>query len=218
MTSLDASDGSPTGDHPGGDGRLTVLIGADTFFPDVNGAARFAERLAAGLVARGHDVHVMAPSKTWAQHGVFREVIEGQEMTVHRIRSYRWYPHDWLRFVWPWRAKHYSRIVLDDVKPDVVHIQSHIVIGRALTRIARERGIPVVATNHVMPENILDYSAMPSARGSTALIALPMSNLLRDVPGSIIVHTPRCRLSGAGDGDHRRHPDLVRHRHAQLHA
>ena len=77
VTSLDASDGSPTGDHPGGDGRLTVLIGADTFFPDVNGAARFAERLAAGLVARGHDVHVMAPSKTWAQHGVFREVIVG---------------------------------------------------------------------------------------------------------------------------------------------
>jgi glycosyltransferase involved in cell wall biosynthesis len=169
VTSLDASDGSPTGDHTGGDGRLTVLIGADTFFPDVNGAARFAERLAAGLVARGHDVHVMAPSKTWAQHGVFREVIEGQEMTVHRIHSYRWYPHDWLRFVWPWRAKHYSRIVLDEVKPDVVHIQSHIVIGRALTRIACQRGIPVVATNHVMPENILDYSAMPKSWNDTII-------------------------------------------------
>ena len=42
---------------------LTILIGADTFPPHVNGAARFAERLAAGLVARGHDVHVIAPSK-----------------------------------------------------------------------------------------------------------------------------------------------------------
>ncbi len=169
MTSSSTPDGSPSGDHTDGADKLTVLIGADTFFPDVNGAARFAERLAAGLVARGHDVHVMAPSKTWAQHGVYREVIEGQEMTVHRIHSYRWYPHDWLRFVWPWRAKHWSRIVLDRVQPDVVHIQSHIVIGRALTRIAWERGIPVIATNHVMPENILDYSAMPKSWNRTII-------------------------------------------------
>ena len=61
---------------------LTVLIGADTFSPHVNGAARFAERLAAGLVARGHDVHVMAPSaKHWAR-GDGVEVIEDQPMTA----------------------------------------------------------------------------------------------------------------------------------------
>ena len=36
---------------------LTILLGCDTFAPDVNGAARFAERLASGLVARGHTVH-----------------------------------------------------------------------------------------------------------------------------------------------------------------
>jgi len=47
------------------------------------------------------------------------------------------------------------------VQPDVVHIQSHIVIGRGLAHIARERGIPVIATNHVMAENILDHSIFP---------------------------------------------------------
>ncbi|GAA4347948.1 glycosyltransferase [Microbacterium rhizosphaerae] len=148
--------------HPEGDRRpLTVLIGADTFSPDVNGAARFAERLAAGLVQRGHDVHIMAPSKTHAQHGTYRETIEGQEMTVHRLPSWRWYPHDWLRFVLPWMSKHYARKVLDDVKPDAAHIQSHIVIGRGLMREARKRDVPVVATNHVMPENIVDFTTLP---------------------------------------------------------
>jgi len=140
---------------------LTVLIGADTFAPDVNGAARFAERLAAGLVGRGHDVHVMAPSVTHRDSGAFTEIIEGEPMTVHRIPSWRWYPHDWLRFVAPWRARHYARRVLDEVRPDVVHSQSHIVIGRALTREARRRGIPVIATNHVMAENILDFTTLP---------------------------------------------------------
>ncbi|MFE5410756.1 glycosyltransferase [Microbacterium sp. NPDC056569] len=141
---------------------LKILYGADTFLPHVNGAARFAERLAAGMVARGHDVHVMAPSKTHREHGTFTEVIEGQRMTMHRLPSWRWYPHDWLTFVLPFRSKYYARRVLDEVQPDVVHIQSHIVIGRGLTREARKRGIPVVATNHVMAENVLDFTVLPA--------------------------------------------------------
>lgn len=89
------------------------------------------------------------------------EVIEGEPMTLHRLPSVRWAPHDWLRFVWPWRAKHYARKIIDRVQPDVVHIQSHIILGRGLAHIAHERGIPVIATNHVMAENILDHTALP---------------------------------------------------------
>lgn len=143
------------------DAPLKILIGCDTFAPDINGAARFAERLAAGLVQRGHDVHVVAPGQRYRRTPPATEVIEGEPMTVHRLPSVRWPPHDWLRFVWPWRSKHYARKVLDRVRPDIVHIQSHIVIGRGLSRIAHQRGIPVVATNHVMAENILDHTTMP---------------------------------------------------------
>lgn len=140
---------------------LKILIGCDTFAPDINGAARFAERLAAGLVQRGHDVHVVAPNTAYRRTPARTEVIEGEPMTLHRLPAVRWLPHDWLRFIWPWRSKHYARKVLDAVQPDIVHIQSHIVIGRGLARIADQRGIPVVATNHVMAENILDHTAMP---------------------------------------------------------
>ncbi|WP_353112948.1 glycosyltransferase [Microbacterium sp.] len=140
---------------------LKILIGADTFSPDINGAARFAERLAAGLVQRGHDVHIAAPNTAYRRSATHTEVIEGEPMTMHRLPAVRWLPHDWLRFVWPWRSKHYARKVLDEVEPDVVHSQSHIVIGRGLTRIAHQRGIPVIATNHVMAENILDHTTMP---------------------------------------------------------
>ncbi len=137
------------------------MIGCDTFAPDINGAARFAERLAAGLVQRGHDVHVVAPNQAYRRAQPRTEVIEGEPMTLHRLPSVRWAPHDWLRFVWPWRSKHYARQVIDRVQPDIVHIQSHIVIGRGLAYVAHERGIPVVATNHVMAENILDHTTMP---------------------------------------------------------
>ncbi|MBO1900451.1 glycosyltransferase [Leucobacter weissii] len=136
-------------------------MGCDTFAPDVNGAARFAERLAAGLVERGHEVHIVAPGLSQRRVPPAVELIEGQAMTVHRLPAVRWKPHDWLRFVWPWRAKHHARRVLSAVSPDAVHIQSHIVIGRGLSRIAKQRGIPVIATNHVMAENILDFTTMP---------------------------------------------------------
>ena len=111
---------------------LRILIGADTFAPDVNGAARFAERLAAGLAERGHDVHIVAPAAS-RKHGTWKEVHEGQELTAHRLYSWRWYPHDWLRFALPWRIKQNSARILDEVKPDVVHFQSHIIVGRGLS-------------------------------------------------------------------------------------
>jgi len=160
-----ADDPAPSAASPSSgataDRPLKILIGADTFLPHVNGAARFAERLAAGLVDRGHDVHVAAPSIGHRNAGTAIETIEGQPMMMHRLPAFRFLPHDWITYVLPWRSKHYARIVLDEIKPDVVHIQSHIVIGRGLAREARKRGIPVVATNHVMAENILDFTTLP---------------------------------------------------------
>ncbi|MBT2498524.1 glycosyltransferase [Agromyces sp. ISL-38] len=136
-------------------------MGADTFAPDVNGAAKFAERLAAGLVERGHDVHVMAPAAS-RKHGTWKEVHEGQELTAHRLNSWRWYPHDWLRFALPWRIRQNSARVIDDVKPDVVHFQSHIIVGRGLSLEAEKRGIRIVGTNHFMPENMLEFTLLPA--------------------------------------------------------
>ena len=104
---------------------LKILIGCDTFAPDINGAARFAERLAAGLVQRGHDVHVVAPNQAYRRAAARTEVIEGEPMTLHRLPSVRWVAHDWIRFVWPWRSKHYARQIIDQVKPDVVHTREH---------------------------------------------------------------------------------------------
>ena len=155
MSSRSGSTGNGTTD-----GKLTVLIGCDTFGPNVNGAAKFAERLAAGLVGRGHNVHIVAPAAN-RKRGTFIEEHEGAKMTVHRLRSWRWYPHDWLRFALPWRINQNSARILDQVKPDVVHFQSHIIVGRGLSIEAEKRGIRIIGTNHFMPENLLDFAVIP---------------------------------------------------------
>ncbi|WP_051210041.1 glycosyltransferase [Rathayibacter toxicus] len=141
---------------------LTVLIGCDTFAPNVNGAAKFAQRLAAGLAERGHEVHVVAPSADgW--NGTRYETHEGQRIVVHRLYSWRWFPHDWLRFAMPWRIRQNSARILDKVKPDVVHFQSHIIVGRGLGIEAAKRGIRIIGTNHFMPENMLEFTLLPKA-------------------------------------------------------
>ena len=144
--------------HPGL--PLRVLIACDTFPPDINGAARFAERLAGGLVRNGNDVHVVAPAfdKNW---GTFQEVHDGVPMTVHRLKSHKLIVHQTLRFVWPQTIKRKIDKIVDLVEPDAIHAQSHLALGRVSVRSGKERGIRLIATNHTMPENVLRYLPLP---------------------------------------------------------
>jgi len=143
------ADASPTS-------PLRILMACDTFTPNVNGAARFAERLAAGLIERGHNVHIMAPTPKGVTPGVHYETVEGVEMPVHRIKSHKLWGHSWVRFVMPWRASREAAKLIHTINPDVMHAQSHILIGRGAVHQAAKAGINIVSTNHVMPENILD--------------------------------------------------------------
>lgn len=145
--------------HPGH--PLRVLIASDTFPPDINGAARFAERLAGGLVRNGNDVHVMAPatSKKW---GTFTEIHDGVPMTVHRIQSHKVIVHKTLRYMNPFTLKKKVDLILDGFEPDAIHSQSHLSVGRVLARSGRERNVRLIATNHTVPENLLKYLHLPS--------------------------------------------------------
>jgi len=143
---------------------LRILIAGDTFAPDINGAVRFTERLAAGLADRGHEIVVAAPAASgikpaWLLDG--EETVEGHRMRVLRWRSVRWPFHETWRIVFPWYARRLARRTLDAVQPDVIHLQSHFVVGRGLIREARRRGIRMIGTNHSMPENLLDHTGMP---------------------------------------------------------
>ncbi|GLZ75761.1 hypothetical protein Afil01_05680 [Actinorhabdospora filicis] len=133
-----------------------VLIGADTYPPDVNGAAYFAHRLALGLAARGNDVHVVAPSGTGPA-----EVQEIDGITVHRLRSRAIPVHKQMRYSNPLGLSDTIADLIDRVRPDVVHVQSHFIVGRAAVRAARRSDVPLVATNHFMPDNLLHHAKVP---------------------------------------------------------
>ncbi|MGC5012404.1 glycosyltransferase [Streptosporangium sp. DT93] len=129
-----------------------VLIGTDTYPPDVNGAAYFTHRLARGLAGRGNEVHVVCAS----DDGPARtERVEG--VTVHRLRSASVLVHPTMRISVPTRLDR----LIGEISPDVVHVQGHFVVGRAAISAARRGGVPVVATNHFMPDNLFQFARVP---------------------------------------------------------
>ncbi|WP_344100011.1 glycosyltransferase [Myceligenerans crystallogenes] len=140
---------------------LRILVGAETFAPDVNGAARFADRLSAGLAARGHEVHVVAPSPE-GRGGVE----ERDGVVVHRVTSRHAPGLDAMRVCLPWDAAREVRDIFTRVRPDVVHTNGHMSLGRAVVNNARRTGVPLVATNHLMPENIVGYLPIPESMHS----------------------------------------------------
>jgi glycosyltransferase involved in cell wall biosynthesis len=54
------------------------------------------------------------------------------------------------------------RQVIQKTNPDIIHIQNHFMIGKIVLKIAQELGIPIIGTNHFMPENLIHYLHLPS--------------------------------------------------------
>lgn len=136
---------------------MTVLIAADTYPPDVNGAAVFCHRLARALHQRGHDVHVVAARNDAGPDSVEQT----EEATVHRLQSVHAPTHEYYRLVFPWHARRSIGRLLDDIRPDVVHVQCHYMIGEAAINEAERRRIRTIATNHFMPENLEPFLPFP---------------------------------------------------------
>ena len=173
---------------------LRVVIACDTFPPDINGASRFAERLAAGLVRSGNEVHVIAPAHN-KSFGSFTEVHDGQVMTVHRIKSYRVIQHKTLRYVWPFTLKAKADRLLKKLRPDAVHINSHMIVGRFVLKSAQELGIRVIATNHIMPENLIKYSLVIPRWAEKWVMNLAWKDAGRVLRKADVVTTPTRRAA-----------------------
>lgn len=131
---------------------MRVLIATDTYPPDLSGSSFFADRLAKGLAERGHDVHVVCASET----GPRQDVHDGG-VRLHRLRSLPLLVHPNVRFVPPPGVPRTVRRIVASVRPDVIHTQDHFTIGRAVVKAGQRYGVPVVATNHFMPDNLLPY-------------------------------------------------------------
>lgn len=135
---------------------MRVLIATDSYPPDLSGTAVFTQRLARGLAARGHEVHVVCASDS----GPIRTVLDAG-VRLHRLWSLPVGLHPGVRFAPPPGVPASLRRLVRLLRPEVVHVQDHFTIGRAAIRAALATGTPIVATNHFLPDNLTPYVPRP---------------------------------------------------------
>ena len=128
---------------------MKILIASDLHYPTINGVAKFSRNLARGLAERGHEVLVIAPSQT----GKKSKEIDGN-YTIMRTNSVPFPFYQNFR-ISPTPAREVKKII-EDFDPDIIHIQMLMWIGQAAMKYGNKYGIPIVSTNHAMPENLMD--------------------------------------------------------------
>ena len=139
------------------DQNKKIIIAADTYPPDINGSAHFSARLAHGLANKGYEIHVIAPSPIKGPS--YSSSVDG--LTEHRLHSHAVSNHQTFRLCLPWQIKKEIRYLFDTIKPDVVHVQCHYLIGRLVVNEAVSRTIRLIATNHFVPECLSPYLPFP---------------------------------------------------------
>lgn len=132
---------------------ITVL---DSYPPDLNGGAYFTHRLALELQKRGHDVLVICPSRSLKQG-----YTEYEGVQLFGVRSWPLLNYKNFRVCWPVFIKKTIIKVIKNFSPDLIHLQGKFFLGGICYRAALEFSIPLMATNHFMPENFFHYTHLP---------------------------------------------------------
>ena len=135
---------------------MRILIASDTYYPDVNGASYFAQRLAAGLAKRGHQIFIMAPARILKDNISTRDNVIIYGIGSIGIPIYPNFRVSPLFLIRKAIEKH-----IKEIQPDIIHIQNHFVIGREVALAAQKFNIPIIGTNHFMPDNLVHYLHLP---------------------------------------------------------
>ncbi|MDB5167538.1 MAG: hypothetical protein JWN26_683 [Candidatus Saccharibacteria bacterium] len=146
---------------------MKILIAADLYFPVINGVATFSRNLAKGLANRGHEVLVIAPSQTGRRY----KEVDGNYVVTRTISVPMPLYQNIKVSLTPMRE---VKKIIDEFDPDVIHIQMLMWIGQATMKYGNKVGIPIVSTNHAMPENLMDNLKL------LAPVARPINYMLRD--------------------------------------
>ncbi len=139
--------------------NLRIAIFSEVYWPMVSGVGVTLRRLADALVARGIGVRVYTANYRLPD-GVDRP-------EVHRSASMPFFLYPDVQWAFP----RHRQLVADAraFRPDVIHVATEFALGLAGIRVARELGLPVVASAHTDYEQYaaryhVDWAVRPGWR------------------------------------------------------
>ncbi len=127
---------------------LKILQAIHDYLPaHCAGSEIYTDRLSRALIARGHDVTLLFTEKRLERPQFERTTAAYQGIPFHEI-VYNRHFFDVADLYDDPRMEAPIGDVLDEVRPDVLHVQSLVYLGLSLIRAAAARGIPIVMTLH----------------------------------------------------------------------
>ncbi len=151
---------------------MRILEAIHDFLPDHRaGSEIYTYHLSKALAARGHAVTVLFTEKRLEQEQFTRSRGTYDGLPFHEI-VYNRHFHDIEDLYDDPRMEAPIGEVLDEVRPDVLHVQSLVYLGLSLVRAAAARQIPIAMTLH-------EY-----------FLACPRSGLLLDTTGHLCESIP----------------------------
>lgn len=128
---------------------MKILLVTESYWPNADGGALFERRLAHGLAAGGHKLSIWAPGvSAWRRY----PQDDGQTV-IYREKSVVFWANPKYRVsYWPFL---FGPRLIWRLRPNVIHIHNTGWMGLTALLWAKIYRIPVVATNHFMPENAL---------------------------------------------------------------
>lgn len=145
---------------------MKIALVAELYMPGFNGMITAVRGLAESLSAIGQDVTLVCPDsvevRKWAgEHRIAIYPVLGINVPAQiQQRVGVWLPTDRRK------VRHLLR------KIDIVHLHTPLLTGLAIARIAREEHLPIVATNHLLPENLIAALRVVPTRGQQLLTSI----------------------------------------------
>lgn len=180
---------------------MKIVIASDIYYPMINGVAVFAHNLALGLAKAGHEVVVIAPSFNGKYH-----VDVDNGVTTYHLTSARFpfYPDQinevpdkkkvlglpvprlaYRHGIW-WSVNPWSEVkhILNEFKPDVIHLQTAETIALAVMSYVKKYDVPLVSTGHAYPDNVTGQFKLLKPK----MIKKPTDAVLRAYMASFLKH------------------------------
>ncbi|MDB5278725.1 MAG: putative Glucosyltransferase [Ferruginibacter sp.] len=131
---------------------MRILFVTDTCHPHINDIYYFICKMGALLQTKGHRVAVIAPSQTY--HYTKSRI---NNIDVYAMPSLPLPHYPNLRVTMPFSVQSRLKNVIGSFNPDVIHIQDHFILSKAVVKLNRKLNIPLIATNHFLPASVSSF-------------------------------------------------------------
>ena len=131
---------------------MRILLGLESYLPNISGVVVFTKRLATFLAGQRHAVEILTTSPL----GWPSEEKDPADFTIRKVRGWKNPFRRDLRISFPWDRKEVGRII-KEFAPDIIHAQDLGFLCQMIRHEANRMGIPVIAHHHFSMEYVVSY-------------------------------------------------------------